>query len=132
MADLDFQSNMVNREDEFVELRGYLDKASNEEGNTIFISGEAGVGKSRLLSELIDFAHSKGVQILQGWSLYESLTPYMPFIEALRSADLDYLFSREDPPKVECVYLISNTGLLIKDVLRKETELDFNIFAYSW
>ncbi len=120
---------MVGREEEFKELQTHLDRAKAGHGNTVFIAGEAGVGKTRLITELIDHARSQGIQVLQGWSLYESLTPYMPFVEALRSANLEHLFSREDPPKVECIYLMTNTGLLISDVAREETKLDSTIFA---
>jgi predicted ATPase len=120
---------LVNRKHELEELKNHLNKATQGQGNLLFIAGEAGVGKTRLVEELKTYAQSQGIQVLQGWSLYESLTPYMPFIEALRSANLDHLFSREEPPKVECVYLITDTGLLIKDVVREETKLDSIIFA---
>ncbi len=129
MSDLDYKPNMVGRNQELTKLKLYLNRAMNSEGNTVFIQGEAGVGKTKLLNELLRYARSKGVSVLHGWSLYESLTPYMPFVDALRCADLGHLFSREEPPRVECVYLITNSGLLVRDILRKETELDSNIFA---
>lgn len=129
MAVIDSQIPLVDRVQEFEELKTHLSKATQGQGNLVFIAGEAGVGKTRLVDELKTYAQSQGIQILQGWSLYESLTPYMPFVEALRSANLDYLFSREEPPKVECVYLITDTGLLIKDETREDTKLDSTIFA---
>ena len=129
MTAISSQIPLVNRKLELEELKNHLNNATQGSGNLLLIAGEAGVGKTRLLDELKGYAQSQGFQILQGWSLYESLTPYMPFMDALRSAKLDHLFSREDPPKVECVYLISNTGLLIKDLMREETKLDSTIFA---
>jgi len=128
MPQPDSQSQIVGRKEELKELQGYLDKAAKGKGYTILISGEAGVGKTRLVNELKDVAQSKGFQILSGNSMYESLTPYMPFMEALRSGGLDYLFA-EEAPKVDAVYLVSNNGLLIKEVLRKSTELDSDIFT---
>ena len=56
MPNLDFQPKMVGREDELNELQAYLDKAVDGEGNTIFISGEAGIGKTRLARELGAYA----------------------------------------------------------------------------
>ncbi|UCE37635.1 MAG: tetratricopeptide repeat protein [Thermoplasmata archaeon] len=129
MAIIDSHIPLVDRVLELEELKTHLHNATKGQGNLVFIAGEAGVGKTRLVDELKTYAQSQGIQILQGWSLYESLTPYMPFVEALRSANLEHLFSREDPPKVECVYLITDTGLLIKEVLREETKLDSTIFA---
>ncbi|UCE37634.1 MAG: tetratricopeptide repeat protein [Thermoplasmata archaeon] len=129
MTAIDSQIPLVDRIRELGELKDHLHNAMQGQGNLLFIAGEAGVGKTRLVEELKTYAQSQGVQILQGGSLYESLTPYMPFIEALRSANLDHLFAREDPPKVECVYLITDTGLLIKDVAREESKLDSTIFA---
>ncbi|UCE75438.1 MAG: AAA family ATPase, partial [Methanomassiliicoccales archaeon] len=129
MTAIPSQIPLVNRKRELEELKNHLSNATQGQGNLVFIAGEAGIGKTRLVDELKTYAQSQGIQVLQGWSLYESLAPYMPFIEALRSANLEHLFSREEPPKVECVYLISSTGLLVKDVVREETKLDSTIFA---
>jgi predicted ATPase len=52
MPHLDFQPKMVGRENELKELQAYLNRAADGEGNTIFISGEAGIGKTRLVNEL--------------------------------------------------------------------------------
>lgn len=126
--ELDFQPEMVGRQQELEVLQAYLDEASNGKGRAVFVSGEAGVGKSRLVNELIDIAKSQGFQTLLGYSLGESLTPYMPFLDALRSGNLESLFA-EEAPRVEAVYLVTHSGLLIKDVMRKETELSPDIFA---
>ena len=49
------------------------------------ISGEMGVGKSRLLAEMFVEARARGFRVLEGRA-YESgaMFPYLPFIEALR------------------------------------------------
>jgi predicted ATPase len=51
------------------------------------ISGEMGVGKSRLLAEMCIEARARGFRVLEGRA-YESgaMFPYLPFIEALRPA----------------------------------------------
>ncbi len=66
MSDLDFQSKRIGREDELNQLQTYLDSASEGNGNTVFISGEAGVGKTRLVNELKNIAQSKGFKTLTG------------------------------------------------------------------
>ncbi len=128
MPHLGFQPKMVGREDELSELQTYLDKAAAGQGRTVFVSGEAGIGKTRLVNELKQLAQSQGFQILSGNSMYESLTPFMPFIEALRSAGLESLFA-EETPRVEAVFLVTHTGLLIKEITRRETKLNPDIFS---
>ncbi len=119
---------MVGREKEFGMLAKHLDDAIEGRGSLVLISGEAGIGKTRLVEELKARALSRGVKVLSGFCLDESLTPYMPFLEALRSAGLEELFA-EEVPRVEALYLVSNTGLLIREAVREETRLDPDIFA---
>ncbi|MFQ5883923.1 MAG: tetratricopeptide repeat protein [Thermoplasmata archaeon] len=128
MLEFDLQSEMVDRKEDLEELRSYLDRAAGGQGSTVLLSGEAGIGKTRLVNELKRDARSKGFQVLSGYSLHESYTPYMPFLEALRSGDLQSLFS-EEAPRVEAVYLVTDSGLLVMEVLREETKLDADIFA---
>ncbi|UCG69525.1 MAG: tetratricopeptide repeat protein [Thermoplasmata archaeon] len=124
----DFQPKMVGRDEELKDLVGFLEKTSEGKGNTIFISGEAGIGKTGLVNELKQVAQSKGFQILSGNCMHESLTPFMPIMEALRSGDMESLFA-EEAPRVEAVYLVTNAGILIRDVVREETKLDSDVFA---
>ncbi len=49
------------------------------------ISGEAGVGKSRLLRELVGRAAGRGVPVLFGRAVESSASPYRPLSEALLS-----------------------------------------------
>ncbi len=128
MLDLDFEPEMVGREEDLEELQAYVEMASDGFGSTILLSGEAGIGKTRLIEEVKDYAQSKGFQVLSGYSLYESLTPYMPFMDVLRSGGLDHLFA-ERSPMIEGVYLVTKTGLLIQEIIREETELDPDLFA---
>ena len=53
----------------------------------LVISGEVGIGKSRLLEEMQRVAHERSFQVLDS-HIYESggAIPYLPFIEALRPA----------------------------------------------
>jgi predicted ATPase len=125
---LDFHPHIVGREDELSELKACLQRVAEGRGNTLLISGEAGIGKTTLVEELKSIARSEGFQVMSGDCMYESLRPYMPFVEALRSRDLGYLLA-EEAPRVEAVYLVEDTGLSIREVQREETELDSDIFA---
>ncbi len=128
MLESDILPMMVGREEDFGLLQSHLSRAADGMGSLVLLSGEAGIGKTRMVEELVTHAQSAGFQVLKGCCLYESLTPYMPFLDALRSGQMDDLFS-EEAPKVEGVYLVTNTGLLIKEVIRKETDLDPDLFA---
>ena len=119
---------MVGREAELAALTNRLDDAQQGRGSLVLVSGEAGIGKSRLLEEVTQRAQSRGFRVLSGYSLYESLTPYMPFQEALRSGGLASLFS-EESPRLEALYLVASSGLLVRGEVRQETRLDPNIFA---
>ena len=119
---------LVDRKLELNVLKEQLSNAARGSGNLLLIAGEAGVGKTRLVNELKDYAESQGVDVLQGWSLYESLTPYMPFMEALRSGGLENLFA-DETPRIETAYLMAESGLLIKDVKRGDSDLNPDIFT---
>ncbi len=119
---------LVGREKELHRLLGFLDQAEANRGGTVFITGEAGIGKTRLLNELKQIAHSKNFQVLSGNCTFESLTPYSAYLEALRSGGLDYLFA-EETPRVEAIYLITYDGLLINETVRQETRLDPDVFS---
>ena len=77
------------KEDVFVgrdqEMKLLCDKLNEVRGSgsiTTFISGEAGVGKTRLVSEFKRYALEEGVDFLAGTCLSEAVDPYLPFKEA--------------------------------------------------
>lgn len=76
---------MVGRDMELDQLKELLHATIKGKGNTVFVSGEAGIGKTRLVQELEAYAAQLGVKVLEGHCLYESPTPFLPFREALRS-----------------------------------------------
>jgi tetratricopeptide (TPR) repeat protein len=84
---------MVGRERELAELLGFLDSAVEGKGVTVFVSGMAGSGKTRLAAEFLDIAKSKGVTVLAGWCLSNAAVPYFPFVEAFDSLTVDEVSS---------------------------------------
>lgn len=125
----EFLPAFVGRRDELELLKQCIDDVLAKRGRCVVISGEAGIGKTRLVEELISFASKKGFKCLKGSCLTEELTPFMPFVDALRQAELDYLFVETQPPRVECVYLVNNFGILLSKVERKDSKLEPDIFA---
>ena len=77
------QGRFVGRHRELAQLKQQWVLA--QEGHLVLISGEPGVGKTRLAHELIAHAQQTGATILRGGCYeYEATTPYLPFVEALR------------------------------------------------
>lgn len=61
-----------------------LDAAARGEGGVVLLSGEPGIGKSRLLREVSDKALSDGWLVLSGRAYdTEGMPPYLPFVEVL-------------------------------------------------
>ena len=76
----------VGRKREFGELERALDATRAGNGTTVLVSGEAGIGKTRLASELGNRARDAGFEVLLGRSidLVGTELPFQPFVEALR------------------------------------------------
>ncbi len=76
----------VGRSDQFEQLRLLWSRAARGLGSVVFIGGEAGIGKSRLLSELALSVDSEGGRIAVGTTAYPEVAPYQCIVDALRSA----------------------------------------------
>jgi DNA-binding CsgD family transcriptional regulator/tetratricopeptide (TPR) repeat protein len=76
----------VGRSRELEELERALDATRAGSGATVLAAGEAGIGKTRLASELVRRARDTGFEVLVGRSidLVGTELPYQPFVEALR------------------------------------------------
>jgi DNA-binding SARP family transcriptional activator len=53
-------------------------------GRLVMLTGDPGIGKSRLAAEISRRAHDAGAFVLAGRAPQEALVPYQPFVEALR------------------------------------------------
>jgi predicted ATPase len=75
----------VGRVRELGELERALDAVRAGGGATVLVAGEAGIGKTRLASELAARARDAGFEVLLGRSidLVGTELPYQPFVEAL-------------------------------------------------
>jgi len=76
----------VGRTEESQQFTLAWDKVSQGQGQTFFIAGEAGVGKSRLAQEWLNFAIAQEAWVLSGRCYeIEGKLSYQPIVEALRS-----------------------------------------------
>jgi class 3 adenylate cyclase/tetratricopeptide (TPR) repeat protein len=85
MLDLLHSGIMVGRATELEELRHHLSLATQSRGHLVLVSGEPGVGKTRLAQTLMEEARAAGAIVLRGGCYeYEATAPYLPFVEAIR------------------------------------------------
>jgi predicted ATPase len=77
---------LVGRGPELAALLDALDRAGESRFSAVFVAGEGGVGKSRLLAELGREAEERGAHVLAGECimLTEGALPYAPIRSALR------------------------------------------------
>ena len=75
---------LVGREEELSTLEDALLAACRGEGSVVVLAGDAGMGKSRLCTELADRAERIGATVLEGsCSEADIALPYLPFLEAI-------------------------------------------------
>lgn len=80
------QLPFVGREKILAQAMRQWERATNGDGATILIGGEAGVGKSRLTGEIVTRVESHGGRILAGGTGAFETQPYQAVVEALRRA----------------------------------------------
>ncbi len=77
---------LIGRVADLTALQVLIDQAKQGEGQVALISGEAGIGKSRLVAEVKTSAASQGFMPLQGNCFQaDRAFPYAPFLDLLRS-----------------------------------------------
>src|SRR5436190_1595979 len=76
----------LGRTEELEQLSAALTRAAAGEPNAVIVGGEAGVGKSRLVGELVRRAEKSGAWVLVGNCIEatDDGVPYSPIAEALR------------------------------------------------
>src|SRR5919197_585327 len=76
---------LIGRERELSVLRDYFEHVKRGQGQVVFVSGEAGIGKSRLL---LEFRRSLGEEVpwIEGHCIsYGQNIPYLPIIDLIKS-----------------------------------------------
>ncbi len=80
------RSPFVGRDDEYADLRRCLDRAEIGEGDVVLIGGEPGVGKTRMVQELMAEADARGTPAFMGRCYETEAPPYIVFVEIFESA----------------------------------------------
>jgi DNA-binding SARP family transcriptional activator/tetratricopeptide (TPR) repeat protein len=78
---------LAGRRSELETISTLLERLGSGEGSVLGIEGSTGIGKTRLVQEILQIGRGKGYQVLIGHTNeLEGPSPYTPFIEALRMA----------------------------------------------
>jgi DNA-binding SARP family transcriptional activator/tetratricopeptide (TPR) repeat protein len=133
----------VGRGAELAALVGALGKAETAQGSVFLVSGEPGIGKSRLVDEVVAHARDRGLRVLRGRCWEAGGAPaYWPWVQMLRAyvrgAELDELRARLGPRAAELGELLPELRELLGDLprprLRDPEALRFRLFdaIASW
>src|SRR5437868_1548972 len=77
---------VIGRTAELTALHLLLERAKSGKGQVVLLSGEAGIGKSRLVAEAKNYATAQGFLPLQGQCFpTDRSCPYAPLLDLLRS-----------------------------------------------
>ncbi len=82
------RGRLVARERELAEANALWQKAVGGESGVLLVSGEPGIGKTRLVRELITFAELSRATALLGECYAEGGAPYAPIAQIIQSTDL--------------------------------------------
>ena len=108
--------SLIGRENELAVLKSLVDSSAKGKGRLVFLKGEAGMGKTRLLSELQRYCDASGINFLQG-RCYSASFPYSPWTEAInecvRSIDAQTLTILCQGPAFEITALVPSLAAII-------------------
>ncbi|MBI5000244.1 MAG: tetratricopeptide repeat protein [Euryarchaeota archaeon] len=124
---------LVGRTAELERLDACLRDAAAGKGLTVVISGEPGIGKTRLVEAMKSSASSGGVRILSGAAAPDSAVPFLAISSALETAAGRPLFREQEHVSFQEVFAVDVSGNLLAKSSFKEgygaTEMDAGTFT---
>ncbi len=86
---------LIGREQEIATLQSLLEQVRQGHGQVVLLSGEAGIGKSRLAAEVKTQAQAHGFLVLQGTCFpTDHAAPYAPLLDLFGSVQTQEVLSR--------------------------------------
>ena len=83
-------AGLVGRDDVLSQLRRVVDQAMAGRGRQLLLAGEAGIGKTALLTEAARYAEAQGARVAWGWGWPGEGAPgYWPWVQVMRALGLD-------------------------------------------
>jgi len=82
---LNYNLPLIGRETELGQLTAAWEQAAAGCGSVVFVSGEAGIGKSRLAAEISTQVEAAGGRVLFGQTAAQETQPYQAVVQVLRA-----------------------------------------------
>ncbi|MCK5038672.1 MAG: tetratricopeptide repeat protein, partial [Thermoplasmata archaeon] len=119
---------LIGRKKEMATFKDLLSRSIGGMGNTLLVSGEAGIGKTRLIEEYRRYASDR-VKIMNGSATLDSLEPFQIFSKALEGISNQPLFRNLEHTSFTTIFVVDRAGLLLAQASSVENELDADIFT---
>ncbi|MEM4160984.1 MAG: tetratricopeptide repeat protein [Thermoplasmata archaeon] len=119
----------VNREQELKILTEIVEETVSGKTSAVLLKGEVGIGKTRLVEKVLEIAREKNFQFGVGHGVKGVRIPFVTLAECFSELGIEHLLSLQKPPRVDCVYLSTNKGILIAKVERENFEIKPEIFT---
>jgi ABC-type transport system substrate-binding protein/tRNA A-37 threonylcarbamoyl transferase component Bud32 len=113
-------SPFVGRKDESRELQLRLNTALAGECQFVVVSGDVGVGKTRLLSEIEKIAQARSIRVLHGRFMEQDSFPYHGFCEAIQ----EYFRQKESGSSLSSQPDLSDLGAELISLFPMLSEID--------
>jgi DNA-binding CsgD family transcriptional regulator len=112
---------LLAREPQLAALENMLSQVRDGHGRTVLITGEAGVGKSRLVAEVQAHAQQHGVVLIQGRCFEpDRVLPYAPLLDLLRgwvaATPADHVRTVLGPVVADLVRLLPDLAAVVPDL----------------
>ncbi len=118
--------SLAGRDGELTSLREFLAKAVGGEGQAVIVTGEPGIGKTRLVDEFLGTVG--GARVLRGHATEGDVRPFGAFSDALADVMGGRLFQEDEYTGFGSVFLINESGMLLAKSGGSD-DMDADIFA---
>lgn len=123
------QLALIGRERELDLILSDLEGARKGKGATLLLSGEPGIGKTRLIEEIKRYVGSIDVKTLSGYASADFAHPFLIFSRLLGGEMDRPIFEEQEYKSFAKVFAINRAGLLVAQASSGEEEMDADIFA---
>lgn len=119
----------VGRKAERKQLAMLMEQAIKNNGKTVLLGGQPGIGKTALVDKICRKAREQKFNILRGGASQDYAKPFFMFSEALEGHTKKPLFEEQEHVSFSQLFAINPSGLLIAKASSQDDELDADIFA---